>query len=171
MNDLHDLLDDAVRDEARAVRIDATRAWASGRRRRSRRRLELVTATAVALIALLALPPALSVFSRVALPTSSSGDDNSVSSHPGRIDYVYRDRTLPNASGRLAGLVQRNREPLYGWYAVSQSGGLWRIPVTGDDVPTLSPDGTHLAYMHGPESLGAEYRIVDQTTGDRKSVV
>lgn len=162
LDDLRDLLDDAVRERAMAVRVDAASAWREGRRRRTANRLAVAAVTAVAVVGAVMLS---SVFTGLPAATSpADGAGHVAGRHPERLEHAYWDDEVPRVTGPLAGVVRRSSEDSDGWYAVSSRGHLWRLPVTPDAWPSLSPDGSHLGYLRG-SFLDAVYVIVDQVDG------
>jgi len=101
------------------------------------------------------LPPAIS-------PASGSGAK--ATEYPARLEHVYWDDEQPLVTGPLAGVVHRSGEDHGGWYTVSPQGDLWRLDAGGEAVPSLSLDGSHLAYMQGTY-VDATYVIVNQVDG------
>ena len=140
---LRDLLDDAVREPATAVRVDATAAWRAGRRRRTANRVAVAGTLAAAVVGgVLALSAAFAGLPAAVSPSRGSGQV--ADEHPRRLDHAYWDDRQPTITGPLAGVVHRSSETRDGWYSVSPTGHLWRLDATPDDVPSLSPDGRWL---------------------------
>ncbi|KAA1420958.1 hypothetical protein F0U44_01035 [Nocardioides humilatus] len=160
-SELRDALDVVVREEAAAIHVDASAAWQQGRRRRLRRRVA-VAAAAVAAIGIVATSVA--VITDPPRPLDPASTDPVASSHPLRLDYLYWDDDLPSRTGPLAGLVERSGPDIYGWYAASPEGHLWLVDTDVDVLPSLSPDGSHLAYMRGGYK-DAEWVVSDQVDG------
>lgn len=160
--ELRELLDDAVREPARAIHVDAGRAWARGRRRRRTRVAVAGLAVAAALGGALVVSASLPGPSKEVPPAGSSG--RVAGEHPVRLDYSYRTGAQPAVTGPLAGVVRRSSTGHDGWFTVSPSGRMWRLDATGGWEPSVSPDGVHLGSMHG-SFLNATYRIADQVDG------
>jgi hypothetical protein len=158
---LRELMDDAVRESAFGIRVDTAAASLEGRRRRIHRRMWAAVSVAAVVVAATA---GLSVVSEHAsLQQPASGGSPTAEEYPQRLDYPYWDDAQPSVTGPLAGLIQRNGN-VSGWWSVSPQGHLWRLDVTGDSVPSLSPDGAHLGYLHGPNRQ-ATYVLTDQVDG------
>jgi hypothetical protein len=163
LDELRELLDSTVREPARTVHVDAASAWRQGRRRRTANRVAVAAVVVFAVAGgVLALSAGFAGLPTAVSPAKGSGPV--ADEHPRRLDHAYWDDGQPRVTGPLAGVVHRSSEGGGGWYSVSPAGHLWRVPVTLDWVPSLSPDGTHLAYMHGGP-LDGTYRIVDQVDG------
>ncbi|TCJ23692.1 hypothetical protein [Nocardioides jejuensis] len=163
MSSLRDHLDDLARDPGHDVRIDVEAAWSSGQRRRAGRRMRTAAfGVAAVAIAATSLPLASEVTS---MPSSADGDAQVASHYPQRLDYVYRDSSLPADSGPLAGVVQRSHEDFFGSWAVSPGGRMWRIEDVYGESVSISPDGVHLVYLKGKNAADANLAITDQTTG------
>lgn len=157
---LHDALHELAEEQPRyAAPADLARtAWSAGRRRRHWRQA-IVVAVVLALVGVGAL--AVQAV-RSSLPVApASGGSSQVSGYPERIGPQLWVGDLPSRPGPIALLMQRVEhkegwdDPV-GWEAISETGHRWRLP-RGREVyefePTLSPDGTELAYlasMHGP---------------------
>lgn len=160
---LHDRLDELVEDAPLRVAVDRERAWRAGRARRVRDRV-VVVAAAVAVVAAVTGWAVMAPEDRT--PPPSDAPSGGVHQYPTRLDHAYWSPALPDDSGPLAGLVQRNGNGVSGWYAVSPTGRLWELGrgSARDDVPALSPDGTRLGYLRG-SMLDADYVLVDQRNG------
>lgn len=161
---LHRRLDDLLVDVPRRVQPDARAAWARGTRRR---RAHRAGAAAVALVAVLlvALGAAQLPGGGGVAPATTRGAG--VDGYPTRLDHAWWARDLPDTPGPVAAVVERvddGADGSSGWYAVSPTGRLWRIPGTSDSgsYPALSPDGTMLGYLD--DAVG-HYRTRDLTTG------
>lgn len=161
------VLDDLVREDAPAVRVDPEAAWRRGRQRRTRNRIGAVGAMVAVLgvgaatLTLLHDPP------DEIEPSGGSGDV--ATEHPRRLEYVYWNDDQPEVTGPLAGLVYRNGDGVSGWYSVSPKGHLWHLPdVTDDSFPAVSPDGTHLAYLRG-DIKDAAFVITNQLDGSEQT--
>jgi hypothetical protein len=161
--DLRESLDDLLAEVPDHVSVsDPDTAWRAGARRRVRRRVT----TAGAVVAVLALlSTAGLVGSRIAEvdPAGERGAGAGATSYPARIERpLLRTGTLPDDVGAIAGVVQRPD----GWYAVGQRGQVWRI-LGGTDtgyLPSVSPDGSRLAYMYAKDHL-RQLTLKDLRTG------
>ena len=166
LDELRDALDGVVREPATAIRVDAAAVWAEGRRRRRSNRVGVAAMVVAGVIGgALALSPVLSGLPRAIAPAGGSG--SKATEHPARLDYVYWDDEQPSVTGPLAGLVYRSAvdpDGKSGWYTVSPKGHLWHLDASVEAEPSLSPDGSHLAYMQG-SFLDATYVIVNQVDG------
>lgn len=165
-NRLHEPLHDLLAEVPSYVVPDARAAWVAGARRRTRRRV--ATGGLVVLLVLLA-GVGLGVLPRLVPVAPAQQSGSGVDGHPTRIDYDYWIRDLPDRPGPIAGVLDRlhhgdtSVDPL-GWYAVSPTGHLWRLPGSENQyLPALSPDGTQLAYLDVRRGQGFEIRHL--TTG------
>lgn len=169
---LRDLLDDVAAEASDGLDVDPAHAWDLGVRRRARRRLGagLGLGLVVVLIGALVLVAPFSSPPRAVDPASGQVDP-AVHQYPQRLDKPFWEATLPAISGPLAGIVERvtHRSGVdywKGWYAVSPTGHLWRLDTNDGENPSISPDGTHLAYMRGNDPHTSPLVITDQVTGD-----
>lgn len=162
LDDLRDVLDGVVREPATAVRADAAAAWREGRRRRVSKRVGVAAVVSAVIGGALATSPLLSRLPGAISPASGSG--GTVREHPARLEHAYWDDEQPPVTGPLAGVVRRSAEDKDGWYTVSPKGHLWRLDTGGEAVPSLSPDGSHLAYMRGTW-FDATYVVANQVDG------
>jgi hypothetical protein len=168
-SDLHDKLTDLVTEvPAFLVNDDlASVAWAAGRRRRRVRR----AATAGLLVVVLACAGLLAgrAMDLVRpLQPAASQKSAGVDGYPERIGHQWWVRDLPSKPGPMAGLMQRTSPGGSDWYAVSESGRLWRLPVQSDDddSPTISPNGRYVGYL---TSNRGPYVIRDLVNGTTTS--
>ena len=169
MTNVREVLDDVIRDDAHEVSVDALGAWQEGRRRRTRRRVGTVAAVVVVIVgAGLASLAVVDGRPNAVGPAGGTSDDIATE-HPQRLDYAYWDDDQPRVTGPLAGVVQRSGEETSGWYSVSQEGHLWRLDSETDTIPSLSPDGRHLAYLRGGYE-DAVYVITDQVDGTEVTI-
>lgn len=167
-HDLHGRLDDLASDAPVHVVRDglADRAWAAGRRRRTRRRL-VGAGAAVAVLGVLwlTLTPVLDTARPVG--PAAAGSRTRVDGYPARIGWPWLLRGLPGAPGPIAGVAERDTAHDWSWLAVSPGGRVWRVPSRihgADTMPMLSPDGTRLGYLAAD---AGPYVVQDLTTGRR----
>jgi hypothetical protein len=147
---LRDRLDDLLAEVPGHVSADPASAWQAGRVRRTRRRA-LSVAVAVVLAALVTLST--QVLPRVLTP-APAGEPGGGIGHPARLELPWRTSPLPaDVSSPIAGWVRRDET----WYAVTPRGALLsRSGIDGRFVPSVSPDGSRVAYMtsgEGPHVL------------------
>lgn len=157
---LHDLLDDLARAQPATSPALAERAWADGRRRRTRTwgRAAVAAAAVVALLVVLvpAAPPELPV------PAFARPSAAGVDGHPERIGRQWWVRGLPDRPGALAAVLEAEGGP----YVVRADGHRWRLPgeQVHTQVPALSDDGTQLGYL---QDWRGPYVVHDVVTGRR----
>jgi hypothetical protein len=170
MTDLRGALDDLVTHVPAHVGGGdaATRSWARGRRRRLRHRLGgTAIVSAVAVVLAMAVAP---LVGGPGLPLPIADDtDPGVDGYPQRIGHQWWVRALPDRPGPVAALINLSRDDGTDpgtWFAVSDSGHRWRIPMQEPSTaePSISADGRRIAYLAGN---GGPYVIHDLTTGER----
>jgi hypothetical protein len=171
---LRDALEDLVTDVAVHVVPEdlGPRAWASGRRRRWRRRIVPATVVVAAATLAVAVTP---LTGELRSGQAAADRDRGVGGYPVRIGHQWWTRALPDRPGAVAALVQAGPDngPLV-WYGVSETGHHWRLPDTwtGEDHhPAISRDGLRIGYLlgrHGPyviHDLGAGTRTTFAAVG------
>lgn len=148
MSDLRDPLDDLLSDVPTYVVPDARAAWAAGARRRTRRRVGVVAAVAV-VVALVA--GAITWLPRTVEPQPADGEG--VGGYPARVLKPLVARDLPLAPGPMAMVYRRNGHDVSGWWVADAQGRSWEVSqpdVIDSYPPSLSPDGTKIAYLANP---------------------
>ncbi|WP_243058920.1 hypothetical protein [Nocardioides sp. SR21] len=148
MSELRDPLDDLLTEIPAYVVPDARTAWAAGARRRTRRRLGVVAAV-VAVVALVA--GAVTWLPRAIEPQPADGEG--VGGYPARVLSPAVDRELPMSSAPLAMVYRRNGHDVSGWWVADAQGRSWEVSqpdVIDSYPPSLSPDGTKIAYLANP---------------------
>jgi hypothetical protein len=145
MKDVRERLEDLVADIPDRMVPDIAAARSLGDRRRRVRRVAVVGAAgAVAALALVAT-------SFVSLPRETEPTDNNsgegVGGYPLRVEEPLWPRSLPEASGPLAGLIEVGERE---WMGFTDGGDVHRLDFVNSrsgNYPSLSPDGTHVAYV------------------------
>ena len=150
MTSLPDLLDELAGSTPPPA-VDAGAAWADGRRQRRRRFVVRAGAVAIVVALVALVVPTLHLSERV--PTYARPSGAVVDGHPARIGRQWLVRDLPDRPGPLAALLSVS-VPQGGWDAVRSDGHRWHLPevfsASGTD-PILSPDGTLLGSLAGPD--------------------
>lgn len=158
--DLRDRLDDLLAAVPDHVRVDAAAAWRSGAQHRLRRRLAVVGAGSVVL-ALVASAGVAAHRSTRATPADHRHPSGS-GSFPTRIDAPVSSTPILGArSAPLAGLLQRGEHE---WDAVTRTGHLLRLHTATDGAfpPSLSPDGTKVAFLRTANRGTRDWYVNDQ---------
>jgi hypothetical protein len=166
---LQDDLRDLAEDVPRFVHVDARAAWASAGRRRVRR--TAATLAVVVVVGVLATLGLRGLLRPTGIDPAGSGRPHAATV-PTRIEYAYRTPDLPARPGPIAGLVQRiahrgTYDESLGWFAVSPTGRLWRIPGVDEGIdsrPAISPDGTRVGFVRRSGNAYT-YVVLDLVTG------
>jgi hypothetical protein len=154
---MRDLADQAPVDGDRIALAD--RSYASGRRRRTIRRVRVTAVSSLVLVA--ALFAGLFAGSSPLASRYGTSSATHVSGYPHHIGQQLPVLDLPSKRGPIAGLLSNGG----GWWAVSPNGHRWNLSGaggTGGALPAVSADGRLIGY---PNARG-RYTIHDLVTGD-----